>query len=74
MKCVRMDKLGRIVIPATFRKILGFRAGSALEVCPEEDRVIVRHSSACCKLCYASIDNRKGVGLCQSCIEKIKKI
>ena len=72
MKRIKIDRLGRVVIPVTFRRVLGFHKESAPEAYLDEDRVVICRSSNCCKLCYAKIDGEYGVGLCQACIEKIK--
>ncbi|MBE6702010.1 MAG: AbrB family transcriptional regulator [Ruminococcaceae bacterium] len=71
---MHIDRLGRIVIPTTFRRALDLNEKTALEVCLDGDKVIVRRSSSCCKLCYANIDSSSDPCLCPSCIEKIKKL
>ena len=74
MKNVRVDKLGRIVIPITIRCALAFYEGSELEACLEGDRVILRHASDTCRLCYTRIERDAPMGLCCHCVEKVKEI
>ena len=72
MKIVRVDKLGRIVIPIAYRRALDLTYGSELEIEMNTDTISIRRAADCCKLCYGRIENRLGIGLCDACIKKVK--
>ena len=74
MRRVYLDKLGRIVIPISIRRALSINEGSALDITFEKGKIIISNPAAYCKLCNYIIDNDLGVGLCNKCIEKIKKL
>ena len=74
MKITQIDKLGRIVIPIAFRRALGLREDSVLQISLDGDSVVINRLLSRCKLCYASLDNDSSIGLCNNCIEKIKKM
>ncbi|MBQ8720031.1 MAG: AbrB/MazE/SpoVT family DNA-binding domain-containing protein [Clostridia bacterium] len=74
MGLVYVDKLGRIVIPITVRRTLDINEGSALELELDKEKIIIHNADLRCKLCCSNIDNDLGIGLCQSCIKKVKNI
>ena len=74
MKRIKIDKLGRVVIPITIRRSLKLYEGSLLEIHLEKDRIILNRPTSLCKICYKDIDNQSGICICTSCINKIKKI
>lgn len=44
----KIDKLGRIVIPAEIRSSLGLRTGSSMSISMDEGRIVLaRHQEAC---------------------------
>ncbi len=74
MKVGKIDRLGRVVVPITIRRALNLCDGSSLEIYLEEDKIIMRRPTKCCRICYADIDNGNSFGICTGCINKIKKL
>lgn len=70
----KLDKFGRLVIPVSYRKILGLNENSTLCVTIEDDAVVVRRAKPFCRLCYSAINPNKEIPLCEKCMEKVKKL
>jgi transcriptional pleiotropic regulator of transition state genes len=47
----RIDQLGRVVVPAEFRKMLGIDSRDELEMCVENDHVALRRVAPACSIC-----------------------
>jgi transcriptional pleiotropic regulator of transition state genes len=47
----RIDQLGRVVIPAELRKMLGIRMGDLLDIRVEDDRLVLLKIHPECALC-----------------------
>lgn len=47
----RVDHLGRIVLPKELRRTMHIDTGSALEICTQEDSIILRKYAHGCTLC-----------------------
>lgn len=65
----RIDHLGRIVIPAEYRKVFGIENGDLLDMTIGGDAVIVRRLERSCVFCQ-SLDDLgmfKGKLVCHSC-------
>jgi transcriptional pleiotropic regulator of transition state genes len=52
----RIDQLGRVVVPAELRKILGIRQGDLLDIRVEEGRLVLLKIEPECAICGA-VDN-----------------
>ena len=65
----KIDDLGRIVIPAETRRLLGIREGDALSFHVEGDAVIIRKVTSVCVFCGSGehVLDFKGRGVCTSC-------
>lgn len=74
MKTVNLDKLCRIVIPVEYRKALQIDAGSALTVCMEKGAIVIRPTSASCRICGGKAVADASLPLCRACIAQVKKI
>jgi transcriptional pleiotropic regulator of transition state genes len=71
----RVDQLGRIVVPAEFRKLLGIDADDQLEMRVEDGRLILRKVTPACALC-GSPDDLMSVHdrfVCNTCANKIRR-
>lgn len=71
-----VDKLGRIVIPKSFRKTLNIDIKDKLEIYTEGDTIIMKKYAPFCIFC-GSEENIKDFGgkkICAECIEKIKQM
>lgn len=73
MKIARIDRLGRIVIPISYRRSLGITPEKDLNIEMSQGKVIISRSELLCKLCGKSIKSAE-IPLCKSCISKIKSI
>ena len=72
MKKTKVDKLGRIVIPISFREELDIQCGSMVVVRLENNSVVVRAERNSCKRCGDFIEENQKFPLCMACIEEIK--
>lgn len=73
MKKLKLDDLGRIVIPKPFRKELNLENESPVVVALENNSVVIRPEKAVCKCCGIFVECDRDFPLCQKCVEKIKK-
>lgn len=69
----KIDKLGRIVLPMDFRKILGLEGEAEVVLGINDNSITVRKSDASCRLCGSIIEVSKKLGICSECIRKIKR-
>ena len=74
MKQTKLDDLCRIVIPASMRKNLGMEKGTLLEIRQVNDYIIIKSVQNTCRLCGAHTVANNELMICNTCIEKIKKI
>lgn len=73
MKIARIDRLGRIVIPISYRRSLGITPEKDLKIEMSRGKVVISRSELLCKLCGDGIQSAE-IPLCKSCISKIKSI
>lgn len=70
----KIDKLGRIVLPMDFRKILGMEGEAEVILGIEEHAITVRSARTACKLCGTAQQPLNDMGICCTCTAKIKKL
>lgn len=72
----KIDQLGRIVLPMELRKILDFKEGTPIEICVENDKVILRKFHCNCILCgnEENLKRYKDKTICSECIEHLKLV
>ena len=68
----RVDKLGRIVLPMNYRKVLGLTANSEVVLGIDDGVITVTPCSEGCKLCGSRDSVNEKLFLCANCIAKIK--
>jgi transcriptional pleiotropic regulator of transition state genes len=70
----RIDQLGRVVVPAEFRRTMGIREGDLLEVTAEDGRLILRKVAPDCALCGRADDliDLHAKHLCRDCVREIR--
>ena len=73
MKKVKIDNLGRIVIPINYRRALKITTETNLIMECNNNKVSIVPESFLCRLCEKEIDHSQEIPLCRECIEKIKK-
>ena len=66
------DKLGRVVIPISFRKRLGIESNSKVIVSLEEGFIKIRSSIDGCAICGGALSANSKLPLCQKCIDEVK--
>ena len=74
MKIARIDKLGRIVIPMTYRKQLGIKEHDELSILREENTIVISPLNNVCKLCGNKADTSNKMHLCKECVNRIKAL
>ena len=70
----RIDKLGRMVLPATFRKKLGLETNSKVLLYLEDQAIWLTPAEEYCALCGSGTDIDQELRLCSTCITKIKNL
>ena len=68
---IKIDNLGRIVIPKTYRKALSIESHDELEITLSHKTISITKPDRFCILC-GSKDLRPDIPLCHDCIKKIK--
>ena len=68
-----MDELGRIVLPADFRRALNIGKTGAVTLDAEDGRVLLRPIVYACANCGAIIPSGKKYRLCDNCVQKIRR-
>lgn len=72
----RIDQLGRIVLPMELRKTLDFKEGTPVEICVENDKVILKKYHCSCIICgnKENLKRYKDKTICSDCIEQLKLV
>ena len=68
---VKIDKVGRTVIPIRFRKALGIIGGDKLLLSMEEECIKITTNTKRCLLCKTKLSGKEKMQLCERCIAKI---
>ena len=69
---IKVDNLGRVVIPIRIRKKLGIECGSNLLISSDEDTIHITVKDSHCALCGNSEEICKELKICKSCMDRIK--
>ena len=70
----KIDNLGRIVLPASFRKSLGIKPYDKLFIRLRNSEIIITPTRIHCALCGAELLRYEKIRLCSSCIAKVKAV
>ncbi len=67
----RIDALGRVVVPAELRRLLGIKEGDLLDIHVEEGHLVLQRLEAACALCGGTEGLRRvrDKHICASCVE-----
>ena len=71
----RIDQLGRVVVPAELRRLLGFNEGELLEFSARGDELILRRAVPSCAICGIATDDLvdlRDKHLCLGCVQEIR--
>jgi transcriptional pleiotropic regulator of transition state genes len=71
----KLDPLGRIVIPAEIRKVLGINDGDSLEIAKVDNEIVVRKYSKGCIFCRSDegISEFRDSLVCDECKKALKE-
>jgi transcriptional pleiotropic regulator of transition state genes len=70
----KLDNMGRIVLPAEYRKKIGIDDLAEVRIAEEDGKIIIEKLTPNCKLCGAEKDIDNEMKICKACIEKIKAL
>ncbi|MFT8344489.1 AbrB/MazE/SpoVT family DNA-binding domain-containing protein [Clostridium beijerinckii] len=71
----KLDPLGRIVIPAEIRKVLGIGEGDSLEIAKSDNEIVLRKYNKGCVFCGSDegILEFKDTLVCKKCKQALKE-
>lgn len=70
----RIDNMGRIVLPAEYRKKTGINDLEEVRITEKDGKIIIEKLAPSCKICGAKENLNKKMEICEDCIEKIKAL
>lgn len=70
----QIDKLGRIVIPISYRKFLNLSENSYLNITLDDNSIVITPCQKHCALCGNTSNLHNKEPLCNICIQKIKEL
>ena len=70
---VKIDNLGRIVIPIGFRKRLGIDKNSLLMMSIENNKIVISNTENKCAICNEKSEVDNEFKICRACKERIIK-
>lgn len=70
----KVDELGRVVLPIEMRRILGIEERDAVEICMEDEHIIVRKYENSCIFCgnEENLQEFKGKNVCDDCRKELQ--
>ena len=68
----KVDRLGRLVLPKSYREALGINENSRVVVSLDEGIITVTPVENRCVLCGSKANLHNSINLCKCCIEAIK--
>jgi len=71
---IKIDKLGRLVIPIKYRRKLGIAAKDKLLISLSDSSLVITPIERNCALCGEKLTGDKKIQLCEACISKVNKI
>lgn len=71
----KVDQLGRVVLPAEMRRILGIKQDSSLEFFVKGDKIVLRKYEPDCIFCgeASEVTYFRGKNVCRICLDSIKE-
>lgn len=69
----KVDDLGRIVLPIELRRTLDISERDELEICMENDRIILRKYEPDCVFCgsFQNLIQYRSKNVCEDCIKRL---
>ena len=72
MRKTKIDELGRVVIPISFREEMKLESGSVVIITVENNSVVIRGENNVCKRCGDFVEGNRAFPLCNRCVKIIK--
>jgi transcriptional pleiotropic regulator of transition state genes len=70
----KLDNMGRIVLPAEYRKKTGITDLSEVRITENDGKIIIEKLNPKCKICGSEENVNAEMSVCEECIAKIKKL
>lgn len=70
----KLDHMGRIVLPAEYRKKTGIDDLAEVRITEKDGKIIIEKLTPGCKICGSEENINKEMGVCEDCIAKIKSL
>ncbi len=70
----KIDNMGRIVLPAEYRKKTGMTDLSEVKITEFDGKIIIEKLNPKCKICGSEENVNAEMSVCEECIAKIKKL
>ncbi len=70
----KLDHMGRIVLPAEYRKKTGIDDLAEVRITEKDGKIIIEKLSPCCKICGVEGNFNNDMEVCDECIAKIKSL
>ena len=69
----RLDALGRVVLPADLRKVLGLKSGDLLAIEAQGDQIVLRKAWEHCALCDGTdgLVEYRDKQVCKLCVDTL---
>jgi transcriptional pleiotropic regulator of transition state genes len=73
VKEIKIDNLGRIVVPINIRKALSITTDTPLQIRRDEGCIVITPLNKTCALCGGEVTDEHNIRLCTACINEVKK-
>jgi len=70
---IKIDNLGRLVIPIKYRKKLGIDTKDKLLISLKDSSLVISPVTKRCALCQAKLDRKQKIQLCYACVAKVQE-
>lgn len=69
----KIDDLGRVVLPAELRRLMGIGEKEPLEIYTDEDKIILKKYEPACVFCGSTVEVQiyRGKMVCRECAEAV---
>ncbi len=70
----KLDNMGRIVLPAEYRRRTGLDDFSELKITEKDGKIIIEKLNLNCRICGTEENVNTKMAVCEKCIAKIKAL
>ncbi len=71
---IKIDNLGRLVIPIKYRRKLGISAKDKLLISLRDSALVISPIMKLCALCKTKLSGEEKIALCLSCLLKVREM